>query len=317
MSEVRVPSFNRIHRDEPSLVVEHLCVNYGALTAVDDVSFQAWPGQITAILGPNGAGKTTTIEVCEGLRRATSGKVRLFDADPIRDRHSLRPQMGVMLQDGGIYPSARPIDVVRQYCGLYRWRRGSHADPRGLIDQVGLSERATTPWRRLSGGERQRLSLALALAAQPRIVFLDEPTSGVDVNGRTMIRDIVRRLADNGVTVIVATHELDEAEKMCDRVAIFDRGRLLVEGPLDNVRRARRTVVVRTARPLNWDTLPPTLIPWLVETSPCTYTVDDAPTDLVATLAVWLNESGVEVLDLRTGVSTLEEVFTRLTGHST
>lgn len=306
-------SFSRISREEPSLVVERLAIRYGDLTAVEDVSFQAWSGKVTAVLGPNGAGKTSTIEACEGIRRPSSGTVRIFGLDPVRDRRILRPQMGVMLQDGGIYPSARPLDTIRQYCGLYKQGR-SHADPHELLERVGLAERRSTPWRRLSGGERQRLSLAMALAARPRIAFLDEPTSGVDVNGRTMIREIIRELADSGSTVIVATHELDEAEKICDRVAIFDHGRLLVEGPLDNVRRARRTVFLRTAQPISWDTLPPDLITWLVEQSPGTYVIDDAPTDLVAKLAVWLNEHGIEVLELRSGVSSLETVFKQLTG---
>lgn len=307
------PTFSRIKRDEPTLVVDKLAVRYGDLAAVDDVSFQAWAGQVTAVLGPNGAGKTSTIEVCEGIRRPSNGWVRVLGLDPIRDRRILRPQMGIMLQEGGIYPSARPIDTVRQYCGLYR-RGPSHADPDELLERVGLAERRRTPWRRLSGGERQRLSLAMALAARPRIAFLDEPTSGVDVNGRTMIRAVIRELAESGSTVIVATHELDEAEKVADRVAIFDRGHLLLEGPLDNVRRARRSVHLRTAQPLSWDTLPSDLLTWLVETSPGTYVIDDAPTELVASLAVWLNENGIDVLELRTGVSTLEEVFKRITG---
>ena len=306
------PSFSRI-REEPSLIVDNLGVQYGDLSAVSAVSFQAWAGQVTAVLGPNGAGKTSTIEVCEGIRRPTTGTVRIFGLDPIRDRRILRPQMGIMLHDGGIYPSARPIDTVRQYCGLYK-QGPSHADPDELLERVGLSQRRRTPWRRLSGGERQRLSLAMALAARPRIAFLDEPTSGVDVNGRTVIREIIRELADSGSTVIVATHELDEAEKIADRVAIFHHGELMVEGPLDNVRRARRTVLLRTAQPLVWDTLPPDLITWLVETAPATYVMEDAPTDLVATLAVWLNENGIDVVELRTGISTLEDVFKQLTG---
>ena len=312
MSGAQNPSFSRI-REEPSLIVDNLGVQYGDLSAVSAVSFQAWAGQVTAVLGPNGAGKTSTIEVCEGIRRPTTGTVRIFGLDPIRDRRILRPQMGIMLQDGGIYPSARPIDTVRQYCGLYK-QGPSHADPDELLERVGLSQRRRTPWRRLSGGERQRLSLAMALAARPRIAFLDEPTSGVDVNGRTVIREIIRELADSGSTVIVATHELDEAEKIADRVAIFHHGELMVEGPLDNVRRARRTVLLRTAQPLVWDTLPPDLITWLVETAPATYVMEDAPTDLVATLAVWLNENGIDVVELRTGISTLEDVFKQLTG---
>ena len=313
MSGAQIPSFSRINREEPTLVIEDLVVRYGDLRAVEGVSLKAWAGQVTAVLGPNGAGKTSTIEVCEGIRRPTSGWVRIFGLDPVRDRRILRPQMGVMLQEGGIYPSARPLDTIRQYCGLYK-RGPSHANPEELLERVGLTDRRRTPWRRLSGGEKQRLSLALALAARPRIAFLDEPTSGVDVNGRTMIREIIRELADSGSTVILATHELDEAEKVSNRVAIFDHGQLLVEGPLDSVRRARRSVRLRTVQPITWDALPSDLITWLVEESPGTYVIDDAPTDLVAKLAVWLNENGIEVVELRTGISTLEDVFKRITG---
>jgi ABC-2 type transport system ATP-binding protein len=222
--------------------------------------------------------------------------------------------MGVMLQEGGIYPSARPIDVVRQYCGLYASGKSQVANPQELIDLVGLTDRQKTSWRRLSGGEKQRLSLALALASQPRIIFLDEPTSGVDVNGRTTIREIIRRLADQGVTVILATHELDEAEKICDRVVIFDKGKVLVEGTLDDVRKARRTVRLRTVRPLLLDDMPDNLAGWLVEDAPCDYSIEDAPQGLIAALAVWLSERGIDVVELRTGMASLEDVFKKLTG---
>jgi ABC-2 type transport system ATP-binding protein len=311
---VDVPSFSRIDRGEPTLVVDHLTVRYGDLVAVDAVSFSARAGQVTAVLGPNGAGKTSTIEVCEGLRRASSGHVRVLGFDPNKDHRALANEMGVMLQEGGIYPSARPIDVLRQYCGLYASGKCQIANPQELIDLVGLTDRQKTSWRRLSGGEKQRLSLALALASQPRIIFLDEPTSGVDVNGRTTIREIIRRLADQGVTVILATHELDEAEKICDRVVIFDKGKVLVEGTLDDVRKARRTVRLRTVRPLLLDDMPDNLAGWLVEDAPCDYSIEDAPQGLIAALAVWLSERGIDVVELRTGMASLEDVFKKLTG---
>lgn len=311
---VAAPSFTRIDRDEPALIVDNLSVRYGDLLAVDAVSFSARAGQVTAVLGPNGAGKTSTIEVCEGLRRATSGQVRVLGLDPTKDHRALSNEMGVMLQEGGIYPSARPIDVVRQFCGLYAAGKARPADPRELIELVGLSDRQKTAWRRLSGGEKQRLSLALALASQPRIIFLDEPTSGVDVNGRTTIRNIIRRLADDGVTVILATHELDEAEKICDRVVIFDHGKVLVDGTLDDVRKARRTVRLRTARPLDLADMPDNLAGWLTEDSPGDYSIDDAPSGLIAALAVWLSERGIDVIELRTGMASLEDVFKKLTG---
>jgi len=300
--------------------VENLVVRYGrgakSLTAVDGVSFTARAGQVTAVLGPNGAGKTSTIEVCEGLRSLTSGTVRVLGVDPASraGRRDLRPRMGVMLQEGGVYPSARPIDVVRQFCGLYRRPGHPTPDPRELVDLVGLTDRRRTSWRRLSGGEKQRLSLALALAAQPDVVFLDEPTSGVDVNGRDTIRAIIRSLTDRGCGVILATHELDEAEKVSDRVVIFDHGKVLVEGSLDDVRKARQAVRLRTTRPLHLDDMPSNIADWLVEVEPGHYTIEDAPQGLVAALAVWLSEHGIDVIELRAGLASLEDVFKKLTG---
>jgi ABC-2 type transport system ATP-binding protein len=299
--------------------VRDLTVRYGrgarAVTAVDGVSFSARAGQVTAVLGPNGAGKTSTIEVCEGLRRRTSGDVRVLGLDPAgsrRDRRTLARRTGLMLQEGGVYPSARPIDVVRQYCGIHQV--GGSTVPHELVEMVGLRDRARTPWRRLSGGEKQRLSLALALVGRPDVVFLDEPTSGVDVNGRDTIRSIIASLTERGCGVVLATHELDEAERIADRVVIFDRGKVLVEGTLDDVRKARQAVRLRTARPLVFDDLPTNIAEWLIEVEPGHYTIDDAPQGLVAALAVWLSEHGIDVIELRAGVSSLEDVFKRLTG---
>ena len=299
--------------------VHDLTVRYGrgerAVTAVDGVSFGARAGQVTAVLGPNGAGKTSTIEVCEGLRRRSSGQVRVLGLDPggsRRDRRALAHRTGLMLQEGGVYPSARPIDVVRQYCGIH-----GVADPntpRALIDLVGLTDRARTSWRRLSGGEKQRLSLALALVGTPDVVFLDEPTSGVDVNGRDTIRGIIRSLTERGCGVVLATHELDEAERIADRVVIFDKGKVLVEGTLDDVRKARQAVRLRTLRPLVLADVPSSISDWLVEVEPGHYTIEDAPQGLVAALAVWLSEHGIDVIELRAGLSSLEDVFKRLTG---
>jgi len=271
---------------------------------------------VTAVLGPNGAGKTSTIEVCEGLRTRTAGSVRVLGLDPSErsDKRNLRPRMGVMLQEGGVYPSARPIDVVRQFCGLYHRAEAQSSDPRELIEMVGLTDRQRTPWRRLSGGEKQRLSLALALVGRPDVVFLDEPTSGVDVNGRDTIRAIIRSLTDRGCGVVLATHELDEAEKVSDRVVIFDRGRVLVEGSLDDVRKARQAVRLRTAKPLRLEDLPANIADWLVEVEPGHYTIEDAPQGLVAALAVWLSEHGIDVIELRAGLASLEDVFKKLTG---
>ena len=208
-----------------------LTIRYADLVAVDSVSFAASHGEVTALLGRNGAGKTSTLEACEGLRRATSGSVRVLGADSARLSAAVRARMGVMLQDGGIAPGARVRHLVRHYCLLYG--RGADADE--ILQQVALRERAASPWRRLSGGERQRFSLALALAAVPDVVFLDEPTAGVDLDGREAIRGIIAALAARGCCVMLATHDLDEAERVADRAVVLHAGRVVLDDTVASI----------------------------------------------------------------------------------
>jgi ABC-2 type transport system ATP-binding protein len=208
--------------------VRNLVVDYKNLRAVDNISFEAKAGEVTVVIGPNGAGKTSTMEVCSGVRAATSGVVSVLGLDPKKDRGKVNSQIGVMLQDGGVYPSARVHEITRHYCNLYDNR--TNADE--LLESVDLTRQKKTNWRKLSGGEKQRLSLALALAAKPRIAFLDEPTSGVDIFGRDLIRNIVRQLAADGCAVIMATHELDEAQRVADHVLMFQSGQLLANAPM-------------------------------------------------------------------------------------
>lgn len=219
-----------------SVVVENLTVQYGSLTAVNNVSFTAPTGAVTVILGPNGAGKTSTIEVCEGFRTATSGSVRVLGLDPTSDHAALTQRMGVMLQGGGVYPSVRVRDVISHFCALY----GNKVNPAELLERVGLTQRATSTWRRLSGGEQQRVSLALALAAAPEVAFLDEPTSGVDIDGRDVIRDIIAELAKNGTTVVLASHDMAEAEKVATHAVLFHSGSVVAAGELPNLLEVRK-----------------------------------------------------------------------------
>ena len=287
-----------------------MTVRYGDLVAVNDVSFTAEAGLITAVLGPNGAGKTSTIEVCEGYRRATAGSVRVLGLDPATHQAQLSERMGVMLQEGGLYPSARVCDTVGHYCRLYE--RG--VDAASLVAQVGLSDRANATWRRLSGGERQRLSLALALAARPDVAFLDEPTSGVDINGRDMIRDIVRGLAANGCAVVLATHELDEAERLADRVIIFDRGEVIADGTLEELRRGHDEIRFRSAPDVDLRAMAAAIGIVVSKVGVDEYVVDAPPHPrLMAQLTGWLGDQGHPLHDLRAGGQRLEDVFRRLT----
>ena len=217
-----------------AISVRDLVVDYKQVRAVNKISFDAKAGEVTVVIGPNGAGKTSTIEVCSGVRTATSGDVSVLGIDPQKNRTHLNKQIGVMLQDGGVYPSARVSEVVDHYCNLYDNRMTANE----LLEAVDLTRQKKTTWRKLSGGEKQRLSLALALAAKPRVAFLDEPTSGVDIFGRDSIRSIVRQLAADGCAVIMATHELDEAQRVADHVLMFQQGNLIANAPLGELRAA-------------------------------------------------------------------------------
>lgn len=296
----------------PAVEVECLTVRYGDLIAVHDVSFSAEAGTVTAVLGPNGAGKTSTIEVCEGYLRPTSGTARVLGLDPASEQTRLSERMGIMLQDGGLYPSARVRDTVRHYCRLYD--RGADADE--LVAQVGLVDRARSTWRRLSGGERQRLSLALALAARPEVVFLDEPTAGVDVHGRDTIRSIVRGLAAEGCAVILATHELDEAERVADRVIIFDAGEVIADGTLAELRRGHDEIRFRSSPDLDLRAMAESIGFVVSRVGADEYVVDAPPHPrLMAQLAGWLGDHGHPLHDVRAGAQRLEDVFRRLTNR--
>lgn len=293
-------------------MVEGLSVQYGSLTAVDDVSFVAEPGRVTAVLGPNGAGKTTTIEVCEGYRRPTAGQVRVLGLDPTTEQRRLGERMGVMLQEGGISPGVRVADAVRHYCALYA--RG--AAPDELVDRVGLGDRATSTWRRLSGGERQRLSLALALAARPEVAFLDEPSSGVDVHGRDTIRSVVRTLADDGCAVVLTSHDLHEIEHLADHVLVFDRGQIIAAGTVDELRRGHDEIRFRSSPDLDVHALAAATGIVAARVGPDEYVIDAPPLPrLMAQLTTWLAERGYDLVDLRAGGQRLEDVIRRLTSH--
>ena len=215
----------------PALDIRDLTKRYGARVALDGLSFAAKPGEITAVLGPNGAGKTTTIEICAGLQTADAGTVHVLDHDPRRDAAALRTRIAVMPQAAGsgaagVYPSARPRETLRLYAAFY----AHPLDPVALLERLDLTRVAATPWRRLSGGEQQRLSLALALIGRPELVFLDEPTAGLDPHAKRATWTLLEELRGVGVTVVLTTHAMDEAQHLADHIVIVDRGRVVALG---------------------------------------------------------------------------------------
>jgi ABC-2 type transport system ATP-binding protein len=295
--------------------VSDLVIRYGDTVAVDGISFTAEPGAVTTVLGPNGAGKTSTIEHLEGYRRAVGGRSRVLGLDPVTDHRRLTGRVGVMLQAGGIPTAIRPAELLRQYAGFF----ADPVAPDALLDRVGLRSRARTPYRRLSGGEQQRLSLALAVIGRPEVVFLDEPTAGIDLEGREAVRSLVDELRADGVCVVMTTHDLDEAERSSDHVVIIDRGAVVASGrPADLVRPSDGDHVLFGAPPgLDVVALGARLGAPVTEVTSGEYRADLAPSPAnVAAITTWLAEQDLPLADLRAGRQRLDDVFRRLTDHA-
>jgi ABC-2 type transport system ATP-binding protein len=303
--------------ESPAVVVDGLTKAYGADLAVDGLSFTVAGGEVFGLLGPNGAGKTTTVETLEGYRKPDVGTVRVLDLDPIADRRRLTPRIGVMLQEGGLYPGVRPLESLRLFAAYYE----NHESPDALLDLVGLRPVAGKLVRRLSGGQKQRLSLALALVGRPEVVFLDEPTAGMDPHARLTTWEVITGLKERGAAVILTTHAMDEAERLCDRVAIIDGGHLVALGsPGDLTRSAGAGETLFTAVPgLDTAGLAEALLlapAAVVESKPGDYVVHADPSpELVAALTAWLRDQGVALGDLRAGRRSLEEVFLQVTSE--
>ena len=301
----------------PAIEIAGLGKRYGAVRAVDGVSLTVETGEVFGLLGPNGAGKTTTVEILEGYRRADAGEVRVLDLDPWGDGARLRPSIGVMLQDGGLYPGIRPLEALALFASYY----DDPDDPQRLLDVVGLREAERTLVRRMSGGQYQRLSLALALIGRPSLVFLDEPTAGLDPRARATTWDLMRELRDQGATVVLTTHAMDEAEQLCDRLAIIDHGRMVGYGTPGELASATAAEETRfTATPgLDGGALAAALgleTAQVREPRPGEYVLDvPATPELIAGLAGWLRDRDVTLGDLHAGRGSLEEVFLRLTSE--
>jgi len=299
----------------PAVEVVDLVKRYAGRTAVDGLSFRVEAGQVTAVLGPNGAGKTTTLETCEGYRRPDSGKVRVLGRDPQQDSRELRARVGVMLQSGGVYPGVNAVEMLRHVASLY-----AHPLPVAhLVERLGLGPTGRTPYRRLSGGQQQRLSLAMAVVGRPELVFLDEPTAGLDPQARRATWDLVEEMRRDGVTVVLSTHHMDEAERLADRVVVVDHGRVVAAGsPAELTADGAGGSLRFSATPgLDVEALAAAVpaASSVEEVSPGRYAVHGAvDAQLLAAVTSWCAARDVMPEGLSVGRRTLEDVFLELTG---
>lgn len=299
---------------DEAIVVEHFTKSYGTHRVVDQLTFTVHRGEIFALLGPNGAGKTTTIETLEGYRTVDEGSVRVLGLDPMREAHSLKPQIGVMLQQDGLYPGLTAREVLQLFASYFR--HPQEVDP--LLERVGLLADSKTRCRRLSGGQKRRLALAVTLVGNPSLVFLDEPTAGMDPQARLATWEIIRELKRNGATVLLTTHLMDEAERLADRVAIIDHGRLIALDTPGQLTGVQNATLVRFVAQAGLDCAQLAALPAATraeEIRPGSYLIEteDAPS-LIVELATWLREQNFTLTELRVGHGSLEDVFLRLTG---
>jgi ABC-2 type transport system ATP-binding protein len=305
--------------DSPALEVRDLVKRYRGRAAVAGLNLDAPLGRVTAVLGPNGAGKTTAIESCEGLRRPDSGTIRALGLDPERDRAELRSRVGVMLQDGGLPSGARARAVLDHVARMYAAPR----DTGELAERLGLDAFSSTTVRRLSGGQRQRLALATAVVGNPDLVFLDEPSAGLDPQARIAVWDLVRELRSAGVSVVLTTHDMTEATELADHVVIVDHGAAIASGSVTELCRveASTALTFRASPGRDLRDLLAELGPGASakEREPGRYLVTrPVPVDpaLVATVATWAAGRGILVTDLARTGTTLEDLFLDLTGRN-
>ena len=301
----------------PGVEVSSLVKRYGPATAVDGLTLTAAAGEVTAILGPNGAGKTTTVEICEGYRAADAGTVRVLGLDPIQDAVKLKPRVGVMLQAGGIPPAVPAGEYLKT---LSRFHVKPH-DTAWLLDIVGLTSKAKTPYKRLSGGQQQRLSRAAAVLGRPELVFLDEPTAGMDPQARHATWDLVTALRGDGVAVILTTHFMEEAERLADHVVIIDHGKTVADGTPATLTGSAGQLRFRAEPGLDTDSLLAALPTGrAAKESPAGHYLIEVPGGavqpaLLAAVTAWCADRAVLPSSLRIESRTLEDVFLELTGR--
>ncbi len=293
-------------------------MTYGDVVAVDGLDLRVERGTIAAVLGPNGAGKTTTLETCEGYRAPQHGTVRVLGLDPQRQRRELLPRIGVMLQDGGAWSGVRALEMLRHVAALH----AHPLDPGALAERLGLHECGRTPYRRLSGGQQQRLKLALALVGRPELVFVDEPSAGLDPAGRRTTWELLRDLRAAGATCVLTTHYMEEAERLADHVHVIDRGRVIARGtPAELTHGGTSTIRLVVTKPfppgspvsLQQALGGPTDVTTINEVSLLITGPADSTT--LATVSSWCATQGVLPESLHLGQRTLEDAFLELTGR--
>jgi ABC-2 type transport system ATP-binding protein len=298
--------------------VKGLVMRYADKVAVDHLDLTVERHTITAVLGPNGAGKTTTLETCEGYRKAQQGTVSVLGLDPQRQRRDLLPRIGVMLQDGGAWSGVRAMEMLRHISRL-------HAEPLDvdvLGERLGLGDCGRTPYRRLSGGQQQRLKLAMAVVGRPELVFVDEPTAGMDPAARRTTWELLEEMRTDGVTVVLTTHHMDEAEHLADRINIIDHGQLIASGsPLDLTRGGTSTIRLVVTKPFPPGA--PDLLQAALGQRLDVKTISDvsllitgpADSTTLATVSAWCEQNGVLPESLQLGQRNLEDVFLEITGR--
>jgi len=299
----------------PVIQVTGLRKTYGSTIAVNDVSFDVQDGEIFGLIGPNGAGKTTTMECVEGVRRPDAGRITVFGLDPIRDVYALQQRVGVQLQESHLQKRIKVSEAIALWASLYR----TQVDSARLLRQLGLEDKRDAWFMTLSGGQKQRLFIALALINDPEVVFLDELTTGLDPQARRAIWELVRDIRARGKTIFLTTHLMEEAERLCDRVAIIDHGRIVdINSPSGLVRKhcPQRTVILTTEDPAAEGRLQALTGVTVTRDSASVLTVTGDAADLMTSVIQCLADHRIRVTDFQTVTPNLEDVFLKLTGHA-
>jgi ABC-2 type transport system ATP-binding protein len=299
---------------EPLVLAESLGKRYGANVAVAEVSLAIHAGEVTAVLGPNGAGKTTSLEMCEGFRSPDSGTVRVFGRDPLHFTAAQRARVGIMLQSGGVWSTARPAETIRHVASFYR----HPLDAGELIERLGLQRVSRTPFRRLSGGEQQRVKLACAVVGQPEVLFLDEPTAGLDPHARRSVWELVEQQRDRGAAVVLSTHLMDEAEQLADQIVIVHQGRVVAEGTPKELTAAAESdqILLSPGVAVDTDDLLQALPPGasIAERRAGQYAiVSDVSPSVLSAVSAWCADNGIAQHAISIQRQTLEDVFLDLT----